>query len=256
MRKVLAHLVIVLLAVPSNMETSLFAQSGSCAACQPQHANFGWDVAPGNLSVCFKSNEYHTWSTQEIGSFIDGMNYWTGFAGEQGRTIGLSGQAVTSANCPSEAIRVEYVKDTDMQEFGASAEAHGTPDGRGGAIQINFDYTESDFSQWAEMGAHEFGHFFGFLDFQSGCGTRTIMAWSWDGSHSLGEIDPCADRGAMTTLIRGGNSSQGDYSDPLGDDCYEWLYVTFWEEFDGYNWIYIGFTIDYDYGTYCGPPPY
>jgi hypothetical protein len=183
------------------------------------------------------------------------MNYWTALASEQGRNIALSSVAPTVANCPSEAILVEYLTSAEMAHPQAFAEAVGTADGRSGEIRMNKDTLPSNFSDWADMGAHEFGHLFDFANVDTpGCSTLSIMAW--DGQHGLGQINQCADRTAITTRYHGNNHYQDNYSDPLGGDCYQWLVVTFWEYFDGENWNYAGFTIDADYGSYCGPPPY
>jgi len=259
MRRMVTCFVILLLAVPSNTGTILLAQSGSCAACQPARLNNGWNVGTGELTVCFKNSTNHTWDNGERDSFLQGMGYWTALAAEQGRTITLNPvNKESSQECPSGSAEIKMVSNGEMVNSGAVAESLGTSDGHGGWTHINRDVVTSSFGYWQELGAHEFGHYFDFRDISASanCGNYSVMsqgAWV-----AMSNVNPCGDRTAVTTRYQGGNSDPGnDYADPVGGDCWEWLRVTFWENFDGTQWNYVGFTIDADLGTYCdGPPPF
>ena len=89
MRKLTASLVVLVLALPFHLDITLFAQSGSCADCQPARSGHGWDVAAGDLDVCFKDNDKHTWTYDERQGVLSGMGYWTDKAAAQGRNIAL-----------------------------------------------------------------------------------------------------------------------------------------------------------------------
>ena len=255
MRRMLAVFLILFLATPANLDTILFAQAGSCADCQPGRLGNGWDVAGGDLNVCFISNSYHTWGVDERTYWMGGMTRWTDLMSQQGRTITLHQEIPSDPNsCSDGSIKVVFVPQGDLDRPGDYAEALGTSDGRNGQISINKDLIDSSYGNWGSPGGHEFGHFFDFANItKSGCGTHSLMAME---NTYIDDDDGCGDQLAVTTRYKGDNSSDEYYSDPRGGDCYEWLTIMVWEAWDGSEWLYDGWDLLSDNGYYCGPPPY
>jgi hypothetical protein len=260
MRKVLASVVTLVLAMPTSLLEPLRAQSDSCAACQPTRLNNGWDVAAGELTVCFKSNANSTWGSTKVATAQGGFTYWQSILADQGRSITFTFETKSATeSCSSEAIRVEAVDSSNWNVPDASAQATGNSTGRGGLIEINQNNFNSTTIQWDWEMAHEFGHFLDFADampsqFPSQCADHTVMYWV--GGLPLPSLtNACGDKLAATTKYHGSNTSQDFSYDPLEDDCYNVYRVSYWYFWDGQTLTYLGWTSIY-WGQYCGPPPY
>lgn len=257
MRRIAPALVVVLLlGIASGLVAALRAQTGSCAECQPPRLNNGWDVAPGNVTVCFKDNSEHTWSTPQVDLMKGGVNYWKDRLAEQeGRAINITWE--TGGSCSSGAIVIAVEHPSNMTNAGASAEALGTSDGRGATIDVAKGY--EGHSHLDDLVGHEFGHLLDLANvsippYPSHCSSKTIMR----NNVPLGSLpDPCGDRGGLTDRYRSDNTEGGEVDyDPYGeDDCYEVYVRTYWFYYINGTWYSLGYTRSY-LGQYCGPPPY
>jgi hypothetical protein len=141
MRRVLTIALTLLLAVPNGIDQMVLAQAGGCADCQPGRLNRGWDVANGELKVCFKNSSDRAWGADEKTWFQEGMAWWTGLVAEQGKNISFAAYESKASNedCSADSIKVEFVPPSGMVNGAASAEALGNATGRGGTILLNQD---------------------------------------------------------------------------------------------------------------------
>jgi hypothetical protein len=110
MRRLTVAVVILALGLPQSLVISLSAQSGNCAECQPPRLNRGWDVTPGDLTICFKSTPQRTWGIDDKNSMQAAFTYWQGVAGSLGKNIVMTFESKgINDDCPTDAVTVKTV---------------------------------------------------------------------------------------------------------------------------------------------------